>query len=189
MVRPRYEEVEFTRACTVVQIPQGITVGIEAGTTALIMQELSDSYTVQIPTLGGLYRVAGNDADAIGREPPPVTRAECDPTKPVDAALVQRALRSVYDPEIPVNIVDLGLVYDLRIEPLLTGGSKVHVRMTLTAPGCGMGQIIAADVKRCLERLPGVAQADVKVVWEPPWTPQRLSPAARVRLGLESTDS
>ncbi|MFI5399247.1 MAG: iron-sulfur cluster assembly protein [Candidatus Binatia bacterium] len=123
MVRPRYEEVDFTRDCEVVQIPQGTTVTIEAGTPTVIMQDLGDSYTIQIPTLGGLYRVAGKDADALGKDVPVGASAESDPRKPVDQALVRRVLQSVYDPEIPVNIVDLGLVYALHIEPLLTGGA------------------------------------------------------------------
>lgn len=185
MVRPRYEEVDFTRDCEAVQIPQGTTVTIEAGTPAVIMQDLGDSYTIQIPTLGGLYRVAGKDADALGKDAPLGPSAETDTRKPVDEALVRRVLQSVYDPEIPVNIVDLGLVYALHIEPLLTGGSKVQVQMTLTAPGCGMGQIIAADVQRRIERLPGVIRVEVEVVWEPPWNPQRISPEGRAKLGLD----
>jgi len=189
MARSRYEEIELMRDCEVVQVPHGISLTIDAGTPVLVMQDLGDSFTIQIPTLGGLYRVAGTDADALGKEPPSSGCGDPDPTRPIDIALVQRALKSVYDPEIPVNIIDLGLVYDLRIEPLPAGGSAVHVRMTLTAPGCGMGQIIAADAKSCLERLPGVAEASVEVVWEPPWTAQRISPAGRAKLGLESADS
>jgi probable FeS assembly SUF system protein SufT len=184
MTRPRYEEVDFTRDCEVVQIPQGTTVTIEAGTPALIMQELGDSYTIQIPTLGGLYRVAGTDADVLGKDPPGEI-AGADPSEPIDEALVRRTLKSVYDPEIPVNIVDLGLVYDLRIEPVAAGRSTVHIQMTLTAPGCGMGEIIAADVRSRLERLPGVAAAEVEVVWEPPWNAQRISPEGRAKLGLD----
>ena len=148
------------------------------------MQELGDSFTIQIPTLGGMYRVAGPDADALGKDPPNEI-AETDPNEPIDEAVVRRALKSVYDPEIPVNIIDLGLVYDLRIEPAAAGRSNVHVQMTLTAPGCGMGEIIAADVRGRLERLPGIAAAEVEVVWEPPWNPQRISPEGRAKLGLD----
>ena len=182
-MRPRYEEVDFTRDCNVVQVPQGCIVRIEAGTPAVITQALGDSFTIEIPTLGGLYRLAAGDADAIGKESPR-TAGEAD-VGPLDEARVLRALKHVYDPEIPVNVVDLGLIYHLQIRPLADGGNAVDVQMSLTAPGCGMGQIIAADVKSRIAALPGVAQAHVEVVWEPPWSPQRISPAGRAKLGLD----
>ncbi len=182
-MRQRYEEVEFTRDCDVVQVPQGHTVHVETGTAAVITQALGDSYTIEIPTLGGLYRLGAGDADAIGKEPP-LTASEAD-AGPLDEARILRALKNVYDPEIPVNVVDLGLIYELQIRPLVAGGSAVDVQMSLTAPGCGMGQIIADDVKSRIEALPGVAQARVEVIWEPPWSPQRISPAGRAKLGLE----
>ena len=185
-MRLRYEEVDFIRDCDVVQVPQGNSVRIAAGTPAVITQALGDSYTIEIPTLGGLYRVAGNDGDAIGQDPPlSETDAAAERTGPLDEARVLRALRSVYDPEIPVNVVDLGLIYTLQIRPLVDGGHTVDVQMTLTAPGCGMGQIIATDVKSRLEALPGVTEARVDIVWEPPWNPQRISPVGRAKLGLD----
>jgi len=185
-MRSRYEEVDFVRDCDVVQVPHGHTVRIEIGTPAVITQALGDSYTIEIPTLGGLYRIAGKDADAIGKDPPlSETEAAAERNAPVDEARVLRALKHVYDPEIPVNVVDLGLIYTLSIRPLESGGSAVDVQMTLTAPGCGMGQIISSDVKSRLEALAGVAEAHVDVVWEPPWTAQRISPAGRAKLGLE----
>jgi probable FeS assembly SUF system protein SufT len=183
-MRARYDEVDFTRDCDVVHVPQGTTVRIEAGTPAVITQALGDSYTIEIPTLGGLYRVAGKDADAIGQELP-VSQADAERLGPIDKDRVLRALKDVYDPEIPVNVVDLGLIYDLELHPLAAGGSAITVRMTLTAAGCGMGQIIATDVKRRLEALPGVTEASVDVVWEPPWKPERISPAGRTKLGLD----
>ena len=183
-MRARYDEVDFTRDCDVVQVPQGNTVHIEAGTPAVITQALGDSYTIEIPTLGGLYRVAGTDADAIGQEPP-LNRTDAERLGPVDKDRVLRALKTVYDPEIPVNVVDLGLIYDLDLRPLASGGTAIEIKMTLTAAGCGMGQIIATDVKRRLEALPGVTEASVDVVWEPPWTPARISPAGRLKLGLD----
>jgi probable FeS assembly SUF system protein SufT len=182
-MRLRYDEVDFTRDCDVVQVPQGQTVRIEAGTPAVVTQALGDSYTIEIPTLGGLYRVAGCDADALGMDPPLATSAA--DAGPLDEAQVLRALKKVFDPEIPVNVVDLGLIYDLQLHSLAAGGSTVNVQMTLTAPGCGMGQIIASDVKRRIESLPGVAEAHVEVVWEPPWNPQRISPVGRAKLGLD----
>src|SRR5512139_2513311 len=149
-----YEEVELTRDCEMVEVPHGNTVTIPAGTPALITQALGDSYTVQLPTFGGLYKVAGGDADALGKQrgaalgqKPAVT------DRPADESAIWAELRNVYDPEIPVNIVDLGLIYDMNIEPLAGGGSRVNVKMTLTAPGCGMGRVIAMDAKDRIEHV------------------------------------
>ena len=182
----RYEEVELSRDCEVVRIPEGSTVTIAAGTRAVVTQGLGDSYTIEIPTLGGLYRVSGKDADAIGKQAARSTTegaAVAHDGGPVDEKLVWDQLRNVYDPEIPVNIVELGLVYDLRVEPSAAGGSRVFVQMTLTAPGCGMGQVIADDAKHRIEGLPGVSEADVNVVFDPPWNPQMMSEAAKLELG------
>src|SRR6185436_11432315 len=171
------------RDVEVVEIPAGITTAIPAGTPAVITQSLGDTYTLQLPTYGGLYRLAGRDADAIGKA---VTRAEGEDgaAGPVTDELVYAQLRNVYDPEIPVNIVELGLVYDMKIEPQADGKSKVFVKMTLTAPGCGMGGVIAHDAKTRIESLPAVAEADVEVVFEPPWNQQMMSEAAKLELGL-----
>ena len=185
----RYEEVELTRDCEAVEIPQGSAVTLESGTPVVITQAVGDSYTIQVPTLGGLYRIAGKDADALGKSQPRAAfnaaAALQHAGQPITEAVVRDVLRDVYDPEIPVNIVDLGLIYELTVTPRAEGGSDVAVQMTLTAPGCGMGQIIAGDVKSRLEQLPGVTRADVEVVWEPPWTPQRISAAGRKKLGME----
>jgi probable FeS assembly SUF system protein SufT len=181
----RYQEVTISRDVEVVQIPHGSTVLIPAGTEAVITQSLGESFTIQVPTIGGLYRVAGKDADAIGQPvPQAAAEAAANPEGPVGEALVWDQLRTVYDPEIPVNIVELGLVYDLKIEPLATGGSRVSIQMTLTAPGCGMGQVIAMDAKAKIEGIPGVAEADVQVVFDPPWNPEMMSEAARLELGM-----
>jgi len=179
----RYEEVTINRDVEVVEIPAGITTAIPAGTPAVITQSLGDTYTLQLPTFGGLYRLAGRDADAIGKA---VTRAEGEDgaAGPVTDELVYAQLRNVYDPEIPVNIVELGLVYDLAIEKLETGGSRVAVKMTLTAPGCGMGDIIADDAKRRIATIPGVDDADVQVVFDPPWNQSMMSEAAKLELGM-----
>jgi probable FeS assembly SUF system protein SufT len=179
----RFEEVVTRRAVEVVQIPDGITTVLPAGTPLVIMQSLGDTFTVSAPTLGGMYRLAGEHADAIGRERPLPADAPV-PDGPVDEARVWAALRTVYDPEIPVNVVELGLVYDLRVDPLPGGGSRVQVKMTLTAPGCGMGPIIADDAKRRIEGVPGVKQADVEVVFDPPWDRSMMSEAAKLELGL-----
>ena len=179
---PAMEQVELTRSCEAIAIPAGHPMTLEAGTLAFLTQSLGGSFTLQVPEYGGLFRIAGKDADAIGKEPPPVA----EPTS-TDGDLEQQVwtvLKTCYDPEIPVNIVDLGLVYDMRIDPQPDAGNKVEVRMTLTAPGCGMGTSIAADARMRLLDLPGVTDADVQVVWDPPWNPQMISPEGKERLGM-----
>jgi probable FeS assembly SUF system protein SufT len=180
-----YEEIQIRRDCPAVQIPQGNSVLIPAGASAVVTQSLGGSYTVQVASLGGLFRVAGRDADALGLQPTAADGEAAGQAGPVSEDRVWEVLKHVYDPEIPVNIVDLGLVYDLRIEPLSAGSSRVEVRMTLTAPGCGMGQTIAMDARQRIENLPGVAEADVQVVWDPPWNPHMISPEGRAKLGME----
>jgi len=182
-----YEEVELTRDCEAIQIPQGSAVTLPKGARAVITQALGGTFTLQVPSLGGLFRISDRDADAIRKEVPAAGAPAASPgdagTLTEDA--VWQELKKVYDPEIPVNIVDLGLIYDLRIEALPSGGNCVEVAMTLTAPGCGMGPAIAMDVQRRLERLPSVKQAAVRLVWDPPWTPHMISPEGRRKLGMD----
>jgi len=176
------ERVELARDCDAVQIPVGTGVTLEKGTEVYVMQSLGGSYTVQAPSYGGLFRIAGRDADAIGKEPI---------ADPVQAAAgsgdlesqIWNVLKTCYDPEIPVNIVDLGLVYDMRVSPE-GDTNRVDVKMTLTAQGCGMGTSIAADARHKILALPGVTDAAVDIVWDPPWTPQMISPDGRERLGM-----
>ncbi len=178
--------LELTRDCDAVQIPAGNTVTLPAGTPVTITQTLGGAYTVQ--ALGGLFRIAPQDADALGMAPTAASGGgptATDPASPIGEQAVWNALRTCYDPEIPVNIVDLGLVYDLGVEPLPQGGSKVFVKMTLTAPGCGMGPAIAADAQQKLLAIPGVEDASVEIVWEPPWHQSMISPEGRHLLGLE----
>jgi len=180
-----YEEIQIRRDCEAVQIPQGNRVTIPSGTPATVTQSLGGSYTLQVPSLGGLFRVAGRDADALGIQAGTAPAGDEGEAGPVSDDTIWAVLRHVFDPEIPVNIVDLGLVYDMRIEPLPDGLSRVEVKMTLTAPGCGMGQTIAMDAKDRIESLPGIAEADVQVVWDPPWNPHMISPEGRAKLGME----
>jgi probable FeS assembly SUF system protein SufT len=180
------ERIELVRDCEAVQIPAGHPVTLEKGTDVFITQSLGGSYTVQAPAYGGLFRIAGKDADAIGKEP--VTEPVEAPAAPAaEPGNLERQvwdqLKTCYDPEIPVNIVDLGLVYDMRVEPG-AGGSRIEVRMTLTAQGCGMGTMIASDARQKLLGLPGVEEANVEIVWDPPWNPQMISPEGRERLGM-----
>lgn len=175
------EPVEFTRDCEAVEIPAGHTVTIPKGASAYVTQALGGTFTLQVPSFGGLYRISGHDADAIGKEPMPEAAA-------VGGSIEEQVwtqLRTCFDPEIPVNIVDLGLVYDMAISEVADGAVRVDVKMTLTAPGCGMGASIAQDARHKILGLAGVEQADVEVVWEPPWSPQMISPAGRQLLGME----
>jgi probable FeS assembly SUF system protein SufT len=179
------EQVQFSRDCEVVQIPAGHRLTLPAGTEAILTQSLGGTYTLQVPKLGLLVRLSGSDAEAIGLATVPVPR----PVAPAaDAGDLERnvweVLRTCYDPEIPVNIVDLGLVYDLRVSPTPSGAREVEVRMTLTAQGCGMGATIAADAQQKIEMLPGVEEARVEIVWDPPWSPQMISQEGREKLGI-----
>ena len=177
------ERLELLRECEAVKIPQGDRIHLAAGTEIYLTQSLGGSYTVQAPSYGGLFRIAGRDADALGREVPPEARVPAAAAGDIDA-LVDAALRTCYDPEIPVNIVDLGLVYDTRISDLPEGGWRVDIKMTLTAQGCGMGASIAADAEDKIRSIPGVADASVGVVWEPPWTAHMISEEGRRKLGI-----
>ncbi|TVR52981.1 MAG: putative Fe-S cluster assembly protein SufT [Puniceicoccaceae bacterium] len=174
----------LTRDCDAIAIPGGESVSLPAGSRVSVTQTLGGSFTVI--TDFGLARIAGQDADALGLEPPeesaapPAAAGEGPPTPEA----VWDQLRTVYDPEIPVNIVDLGLVYSLDIQPTDTGGHKVEVQMTLTAPGCGMGPAIAADAKSKILVIPGVTEAEVHLVWDPPWNQNMISEEGKMKLGL-----
>jgi probable FeS assembly SUF system protein SufT len=172
--------IVLKRDCPVIRIPAGTTDTLPAGTEVHLTQTLGGSYTVQAP--GGLFRISATDADALGLEPTEVVPSA---TGPVNEDLVWQTLRTCFDPEIPVNIVDLGLVYDMQLTPVPTGGSRVDVKMTLTAPGCGMGPAIAGDAQVKLLNLDGVEDATVEVVWDPPWHHSMITPAGKKILGLE----
>jgi len=176
------EQVELSRDCEVVQIPAGHRVTLPKGTVAIITQSLGGTFTLQVPSYGGLFRLPGADADAIGKE---VLAAQATSSADNLETQVWEQLKTCYDPEIPVNIVDLGLVYDMQVAPLADGQSRVDVKMTLTAQGCGMGASIAHDARMKILDLPGVEEADVELVWDPPWSPQMISPEGRQLLGME----
>lgn len=176
------ERVELTRECDAIQIPAGHATVLEGGIEVFIMQSLGGTYTVEVPAYGGLFRIAGKDADALGKTP--VTTPTAVESGDVEA-MVWEVLRTCYDPEIPVNIVDLGLVYGMELHPADDGSYQVDVKMTLTAQGCGMGGSIAYDARQKLLTVPGVTDADVELVWDPPWNPQMISPEGRERLGID----
>ncbi len=180
--------VKLIRDCEAVQIPIGNVVTLSAGTMVDVTQTLGGNYTVQAP--GGLFRIADKDSDALGVAPSRSLMEEvclkpASVAGPVEEKLVWDTLKTCFDPEIPVNIVDLGLVYDLVIEAAPGGASKVRVKMTLTAPGCGMGTVIASDARQKLLYLSGVEEAEVDIVWDPPWHQSMITADGRKVLGLE----
>ncbi|MGO8699870.1 MAG: putative Fe-S cluster assembly protein SufT [Limisphaerales bacterium] len=179
--------IKLTRDCAAVQIPLGAAVTLPAGTVVDVAQTLGGNYTVR--TMHGLFRIAASDADALGNAASTSLMEEVskrpESDGPVDEKQVWDTLKTCFDPEIPVNIVELGLVYDLLIEPLPSGKSKVWVKMTLTAPGCGMGTVIASDAQQKLLCLPGVEEAVVDIVWDPPWHQSMITAEGRRILGLE----
>lgn len=178
--------VVLTRDCEAVQIPAGHSVTLAVGTEVDITQTLGGTYTVHAN--GGLYRIAGKDADALGRaieDKTPGFGPFSEELGDVSEPMIWETLRTCYDPEIPVNIVDLGLVYDLGIESLPNGSKKVFVKMTLTAPGCGMGATIAGDAQQKILGLPGVEDASVEIVWEPAWHQSMITAEGRRLLGID----
>jgi probable FeS assembly SUF system protein SufT len=182
------EPIELTRDCAAVQIPAGHTVTLVKGTKAVITQSLGGSFTLHVPSFGGLFRVSGKDADAVGKPPTEASQpatASPDEGKGGLEQQVWEQLKTCFDPEIPVNIVDLGLVYEMRISPLPNEANRVDVKMTLTAPGCGMGTMIAADAREKILKLPGVQEANVDVIWNPPWNRDMVSPAGKAILGIK----
>jgi probable FeS assembly SUF system protein SufT len=176
--------VNLTREVEAIQIPYGNPVKVPEGTEVVVVQELGGTFTVR--TLQGfLLRVDGKDADALGIEAPPSPEHGVDVSGSCSEERIISVLKTCYDPEIPVNIVDLGLIYGFNCGPLDGDGSgcRIDVQMTLTAPGCGMGQVLKDDIERKLQELPGVEKAEVEVVFDPPWEPSRMTEAARLALG------
>jgi probable FeS assembly SUF system protein SufT len=182
MASPNRERI-LSREITVTQIPSGEKQVLPSGTAIQVHQTLGGSYTVQ--TDFGLFRIDGKDGDALGETAVDhsVAAATLEDGAPNPDALWEQ-LRKVYDPEIPVNIVDLGLVYSMEGEKKEDKAFKVNVAMTLTAPGCGMGPAIAEDAKGKILLVPGVADADVRITWDPPWNQSMISEEGKMKLGL-----
>ena len=176
------KQATTTRDVEASEIPAGTKFTIPAGTPVQITQSLGGSYTVMVP-MGYLARIDGRDADAIGEETAQTPADEAGPTKPIEE-LCWDQLRTCYDPEIPVNIVDLGLVYSIQLTPLPEGGNKIEVKFTLTAPGCGMGDVLCEDIRQKLLTVPGIEDADVQVLFDPPWSMNMMSDAAKLQLGM-----
>jgi probable FeS assembly SUF system protein SufT len=165
-------------------VPIGTKVSLQKGEQAYLSQSLGGSYTVIVN--GNMFRIDGKDADALGLEP------VAKPAAPVSGAVTQEqlekqvweSLKQCYDPEIPVNIVDLGLIYDCHLTPIGADSYKADVKMTLTAPGCGMGPVLAQDVQNKLISLEPINEANVELVWDPPWNQGMMTEAAKLQLGL-----
>lgn len=179
------EEVTFSRNAEAIMIPSGERVLVPQGAQATITQSLGGAYTL-ITDRGLMVRISGHEVDAIGKAPQEVAELtpEAELTKEKIEEAVWDQLKTCFDPEIPVNIVDLGLVYLCDLQPHEGGGFDVKVKMTLTAPGCGMGPVIATDVKSKVERIPNVKSADIEVVFDPVWDRSMMSDAAKLQLGM-----
>lgn len=177
------EPIALRRDVEAALIPLGTKVTLQQGERACVTQSLGGAYTVIVN--GNMFRLEGKDADALGLEPAaqpvgtgaPVTQEQLEKE-------IWNQLRSCYDPEIPVNIVDLGLIYDCQLTPLPAASFRVDVKMTLTAPGCGMGPMIAQDVQNRILGLEGVDDVAVELVWDPPWNQAMMTEAAKLQLGL-----
>jgi probable FeS assembly SUF system protein SufT len=175
------EPVTLTRDLDAVIVPAGINVKLRAGQSGFITQSLGGSFTVYVE--GNLFRVAGKDADALGKESVEVPQLPPDAGDEDVRELVWEQMKTCYDPEIPINIVDLGLVYscEVRSEP---DGRVVAIAMTLTAPGCGMGEVLVQDVREKVEMIPTVKRADVELVFDPPWNQSMMTDAAKLQTGM-----
>lgn len=176
------EAIALTRDCEIIQIPYGNKMMLPKGTRVMITQSLGGVYTLMTED-GQLVRLDGKDADAIG-EAVAISKPSPPEGKEALETLVWNQLRTVYDPEIPVSVVELGLVYKCQITPLPEGGNNVDVQMSLTAPGCGMGGVLKADAESKIRALPGVKEVQVDIVFDPPWNPGMMTEAAKLQLGL-----
>ena len=173
-------EITLSRDCDAVQIPSGHPIVLPAGMVVVITQSLGGTFTVATP--GGLARIDLKDADALGLNASKA--AEKVKVEGSKQEAVWNQLKLVFDPEIPVNVVDLGLIYDCEVKTQESGTTSVLVKMTLTAPGCGMGPTIAADARSKILSLEGIDEADVELVWDPPWNQSMISEAGKMKLGI-----
>lgn len=182
MYMPGNDVVTLTRDVEAVVIPAGETVTLPEGSIGYITQALGGSFTVVVE--GGMFRIAGQDADALGKEPLAAPELPADAGQQDVENLVWEQLKTCYDPEIPINVVDLGLIYECRVESDGEGRRHARVAMTLTAPGCGMGEFLVADVREKLLMIPTIESADVELVFDPPWSQEMMSDAAKLQVGM-----
>jgi len=176
------EPVQLYRDCSAVMIPSGDEVILRKGSNAHITQALGGSFTIYLD--GRLFRIAGQDADCLGKDPVPPPSLPDGASEQDVEQLVWDQMRTCFDPEIPINIVDLGLIYSCQLNSVEGGGRWIDVTMTLTAPGCGMGDILVHDVRSKLEIIPTIKRANVELVFDPPWNQEMMSEAARLQTGM-----
>jgi len=176
------EPVTFERDCAAVMVPSGQEVTLPAGQVGYITQALGGSFTVYVE--GNLFRIRNEDADALGKEPAELPKLPDDASDDDVERLVWDQLRTCFDPEIPINIVDLGLVYECTVHKGDDGRRTARVRMTLTAPGCGMGDILVQDIESKLAFVPTIAESDVELVFDPPWNHSMMSEVAKLETGM-----
>jgi probable FeS assembly SUF system protein SufT len=176
------EPFSLQRDVTAIIIPAGESLTLREGTSGFITQALGGSFTVYVE--GNLFRVSGTDADALGKDPVPPPAIPDNATDEDIEAVIWQQLKTCYDPEIPVDIVNLGLIYRCDVTPLGNGQRSVSVDMTLTAPGCGMGDVLVADAREKIAVIPTIADVSVELVFDPPWSVDRMSDEARLQTGL-----
>jgi probable FeS assembly SUF system protein SufT len=179
IVNPR---VKLSRECEVIEIPSGVRRNLPAESEVRVLQFLGSSYTISSDY--GMFRIDAKDADAMGLTPPAPSSEE-QPKQEFSEKLIWDQLKTVYDPEIPVNIADLGLIYACDISAIDGGEHRIDIKMSMTAPGCGMGNVLKSDVESKLAGLPTVKEVNVELVFDPPWGPTRMSEAARLQLGFD----
>jgi probable FeS assembly SUF system protein SufT len=177
------DSTDIKRDCEAIAIPSGVRQVLPQGTIVRIVQARGGSYTVSTDR-HAMYRIDAADADALGSDATAAANAP-EPQGPLSEQLVRDTLKTVYDPEIPVNVVELGLIYSCAIVPHDKDGKSVLIRMAMTSPGCGMSNVLKAEVESKVRRLPEVSEARVEVVFDPPWNPSRMSEAARLQLGFD----
>ena len=177
-----HRAIELTRACKATLIPSGQTLLLSQAELVVVTQALGGSFTVR--TLNGqLARIDAVDADALDLDGEPAIDEPVE-AGPFELQRVIETLKTVFDPEIPVNVVDLGLIYVCEAHPLADGGHRVEIKMSMTAPGCGMGDVLKGDARAKVQALAGVTEVDIEIVWEPPWNASRMSEAAQLQLGM-----
>lgn len=175
------DAIEVKRDCDATLIPSGDKVAIKQGSTVMVTQALGNSYTVYLN--GNLVRIAGKDGDALGL----VVLEDDDINEKIEASLEEKIeiqLKTCYDPEIPVNIVDLGLIYERQLVPLGKNSYQVSIKMTLTAPGCGMGPVLVGDIVEKLRKINEISDVQVELVFDPPWDRSKMTEVAKLQLGL-----
>lgn len=177
-----HEPFVIQREVDAVMVPSGHAIKLQPGLAGFISQALGGSFTLYIE--GNLYRLAGSNADAIGKEPMEVPELPPNATENDVRDLAWKQMKTCYDPEIPINVVDLGLIYECTVTPNEDGSRHLEVKMTLTAPGCGMGDVLVQDVRDKLEQIPTVRDARVELVFDPPWRREMMSPAAQLQTGM-----